>query len=343
MVKLWLRCDLRSPEFGTSAHKVASIHLEQAEWADRHGFETVQLPEHHGCPDGYNPSPFELGAAIAARTSKVRLHPSAVLLPLLDPIRLAEDAAVLDLVSGGRLDMTIGLGYLPSEFAMFGVALADRANLVERKIAALRKALAGESFEYEGRQVCVRPRPVQQPTPPIYIGGGVPASAKRAARLGDGFYPSSTDPMLRTAYIDACRQLGKVPGPILEKRNAPQFVFVSEDPEEAWRRILPHAMYETNFYASWQADTGVSMPFKAASGMEELKATGLYEVVTPDECIKLARRLYADNAILTFNPMLAGLDERFSWSSLELFTSKVLPHISPSRADPHVAGVEPEG
>jgi alkanesulfonate monooxygenase SsuD/methylene tetrahydromethanopterin reductase-like flavin-dependent oxidoreductase (luciferase family) len=192
VMKIWLRYDLRSPPFGTSHRDLGRVALEQAEWADKRGFEAVQLPEHHGSPDGYNPSPFVLGAAIAGRTSKMRIHPSAVLLPLHDPVRVAEDTAVLDNISGRRVDLTIGLGYIPSEFAMFGVSLNERGRLVEEKLGVLRRALAGERFEYEGRKISVTPRPVQQPTPPLYVGGGVVAAAKRAAKLGRWIPTSQT-------------------------------------------------------------------------------------------------------------------------------------------------------
>jgi alkanesulfonate monooxygenase SsuD/methylene tetrahydromethanopterin reductase-like flavin-dependent oxidoreductase (luciferase family) len=322
---------LRGPEFGTPTRKLARIHIEQAEWCDKHGFDTVQLPEHHGCEDGYDPSPFILGAAIAARTSKIRIHPSAVLLPLHDPVRVAEDAAVLDNLSDGRLDLTIGLGYLPSEFAMFGVRLEDRAQMIESKLIALRRALAGEHFEYEGRPVHVTPRPVQQPNPPLYVGGGVKAAARRAARLGDGFLPAAPDPELKELYRQACRELGKEPGPILDVLGGPQAIFVSEDPEETWRQVGPHAMYETNYYGKWQKESGAAMPFRPVEDVAGLKALGIYQVVTPDECIALARDLEARNALMVFNATLAGLDEKTSWASLELFASKVLPHITPGR------------
>jgi alkanesulfonate monooxygenase SsuD/methylene tetrahydromethanopterin reductase-like flavin-dependent oxidoreductase (luciferase family) len=329
MLRIWLRCDLRSPPFGTSNRDLARIAVEQAEWADQHGFEAVQLPEHHGVADGYDPSPFVLGAAIAARTRRMRIHPSAVLLPLHDPVRVAEDTAVLDNVSGGRVDLTIGLGYVPSEFALYGVSLKDRARLVEEKLDVLRRALSGERFEYKGRQIFVTPRPVQQPTPPLYIGGAVPAAAKRAARMGDGFLPTKMDGELRALYIEECRKLGKPPGPIVDVCSGPQFIFVSEDPEAAWAQIAPHAVYETHSYGKLAEATGTDMPWSGAATLDiaALQALGIYRVVTPDECVALAHSLAASDRVMIFNAMLAGLPEKLSWSSLELFASKVLPRL----------------
>jgi len=327
VLKIWLRCDIRSPPFGTSNRDLCRVAVDQAEWADKQGFEAVQLPEHHGSPDGYDPSPFLLGAAIAGRTSKIRIHPSAVLLPLHDPIRVAEDTTVLDNISGGRVDLTIGLGYVPSEFAMFGISLKDRGKLVEEKLVVLRRALSGEKFEYQGRQIYVTPRPVQQPTPPMYVGGGIPATAKRAALLGDGFLPSMMNDDMRNAYINACKELGKPPGPIVDVTSGPQFIYVTEDPDAAWEKIAPHAFYETNAYGKLALETGAAMPFAQVTDLAALKALGIYRVVTPDECVALAKSLEAKGSVMIFNAMLAGLPEKVSWASLELLASKVLPKL----------------
>jgi alkanesulfonate monooxygenase SsuD/methylene tetrahydromethanopterin reductase-like flavin-dependent oxidoreductase (luciferase family) len=327
MLQIWLRCDIRSPPFGTSNRDLCRVAIDQSAWADRIGFDSIQLPEHHGMPDGYNPSPFILGAAIAARTSRIRIHPSAVLLPLHDPIRIAEDTVVLDNISGGRVDLTIGLGYIQSEFSMFGTSLKDRGRLVDEKMIALRRALAGDKFEYQGRPVRVTPRPVQQPTPPLYVGGGVLASARRAAALGDGFLPSTLNDELVNAYTDACRELGKQPGPIIDVVGGPQFIFVTEDPDAGWAKIERHAMYETNSYAKLLSLGHASAPFKEAENIDELKNLGVYRVVTPDECVALGKSLESQGTVMIMNAMMAGLPEAISWSSLELFATKVLPRL----------------
>ena len=325
--QIWLRYDLRSPPFGTSNRDLCRIVLEQLAWADTRGFDAAQLPEHHGSEDGYDPSPMLFGAAIAARTSNLRIHPSAVLLPLHDPVRVAEDIALLDNISDGRVDVTVGIGYVPSEFVMYGVAMSQRAKLMDSKLAVLRRALAGENFVWEGRQIHVTPRPVQQPHPPIYVGGAVPASARRAAKLGDGFMPTMMTPQLSQTYIDACTELGKAPGPIIDVVSGPQFIHVSEDPEAAWARIAPHALYETNMYFKWLQKTATAGPFEAIADASALRQSGRYRVVTPDECVALVESRWRENAVLMMNPMLAGLDAELAWSSLELFASKVMPRL----------------
>ncbi|API58674.1 hypothetical protein BSL82_04575 [Tardibacter chloracetimidivorans] len=326
MPEIWLRYDMRSPAFGTKPEHLCRIALEQAQWADSLGFDVVHLPEHHGIDDGYNPSTLVFASAFAARTKRMRLY-QLLLLPLHDPIRIAEDLAVLDIISGGRTALILGLGYVPSEFAMFGVSLRQRAALMDSKIEALRHALEGEAFTYEGRAIHVTPRPIQRPTPPLYVGGAVAASARRAARLGDGFVPSVMTEELRTIYLEACSQLGKAPGTIIDSVSGPQFIFVSEDPERAWCQIAPHALYEANFYANLAAENDIAVPFTAMEDVAALKASGVYRVVTPAECVDLAAALDERGAAMIFNPLLCGMPEELSWSSLELFASQVLPAI----------------
>lgn len=332
MVRIWLRCDLRSPEFGTSTRNLARIHVEQAAWADAHGFESVLLGEHHGLDDGFNPSPMVLGAAIAARTSRIRIQIAALLLPLHDPVRIAEDIAVLDNISDGRVDVTIGLGYVKSEFDMYGVALEERVKLVESKADALRRALDGDHFLYGERQVHVTPRPVQRPHPPLFFGGSVKAAARRAARFGDGFMPMSLAPEVLETYTSSCRELGKEAGPIIDLMTGPQFIYVTEDPDKAWHDIAPHALHETNSYTKLLAGSGTEAPYRLMESIDDLKNSGLFAIVTPDECVELAHKLEKTGSIMSFNPTMSGLSEALSWENLELFAWKVLPKLSPTFA-----------
>lgn len=328
MGEIWLRCDIRSADFGIPTPRLAQLHLEQSAWADKLGFHTIQLPEHHGSADGYNPAPFVLAAAIAARTERIRFNPFALLLPLHDPVRVAEDAAVLDNISGRRLDLTIGLGYVPSEFAMFGISLKDRAKRAEEGIEVLRRSFAGESFDYKGRPVMVRPLPATPNGPRLFIGGGVPEAARRAARLGDGFAPPTGDSELVKIYKESCRALGKEPGPVIDAVSGHQFLYVTDDTDAAWHKIAPYAFHECNTYSKWAAQTGAATPFKVVDDIDALKATGLYQIVTPEECIALANSLHERGVVLILNPTLCGLDEDFSWAGLQMFADKVLPHLT---------------
>jgi alkanesulfonate monooxygenase SsuD/methylene tetrahydromethanopterin reductase-like flavin-dependent oxidoreductase (luciferase family) len=320
MVHLILRLDMRSPGFATPSERLYAAGLEMAEWADRQGFDEVMLSEHHGSADGYLPSPLVYAAAIAARTERVRLRLSALVLPLHDPIRVAEDVAVLDQISRGRIELVIAGGFLPSEFEMFGRSLAERGRRVEEGVALLKQAWTGESFRHQGRSVRVTPRPVQRPHPPILLGGSSAAAARRAARIADGFVP--VVPEVMPAYLEACRRLGTEPG--RSRVLGPPFLHVAEDPDAAWARIAPHALHETNSYGRWYAEGGTAGPYQAIEDADALRASGNYPVLTPEQCAALIRGL-GEGAWLFAHPLMGGLDPELGWESLELLVSKVLP------------------
>ena len=323
MTSFSLRYDLRAPAFGKAdARALYAAALEQAAWADRLGFAAVVLSEHHGSPDGYLPSPLVMGAAIAARTKTVRISISALIAPLHDPVRIAEDLAVLDVISGGRLIPVLGGGYVASEFASFGRTLASRAACMDEIVPFLERAWSGEAFEWQGRHVRVTPRPVQRPRPPILMGGSSRAAAERAARLADGFLP--TLPQYFDLYREARRRLGKPdPGPMPPSLGV-NFLHVAEDPERAWRQIAPHALHETNSYGQWIQDAGGGGPYQVVNDADALRASGAYCVWTPDELIERARALGPHGSI-ALHPLMGGLDPELAWESLSLIESKVLP------------------
>jgi alkanesulfonate monooxygenase SsuD/methylene tetrahydromethanopterin reductase-like flavin-dependent oxidoreductase (luciferase family) len=333
-VDAWLCYDLRTNKAGASSTDIAAAAIEQVAWADSRGFSAVLLPEHHGAGDGYDPSPFVLAAAMASRTSRIRFNIGAVLLPLHNPLRVAEDAVTLDVISGGRVNLTAGLGYVPSEFDMFGVALRDRARLADESLSALRSAFTGEPFEYRGRRARVTPKPVNDSIP-IYVGGAVAASARRAARLGDGFFPTVPSTELAGVYTDECARLGHQPGPVVTMAP-PLFVHVAEDPDEAWARIAPHAMYEMAEYGRWAAEaaalSNMDSPYQEVPDSETLRATGIYAVLTPDQAVTLVRDAQREDRLVNFKPMMGGLSPDMAWESLELFAAKVLPAIQGASA-----------
>ncbi len=323
-MRLALRYDMRAPEIGVPAAEQYPASVDMAEWGDRLGFETVYLAEHHGADDGYCPSPIVQASAILARTSRMRVHFSALIAVLHHPLRLAEDLAVLDLLSGGRIEMTLGIGYRPHEYEMFGIPKARRVPILEEIMQVLDQAWTGEPFDFRGQEVLVRPRPVQQPRPPLYIGGSTEASAFRAATYGDGYLPAA--PGLYEIYLAECERLGRDPGPAPRPRG-PLFLFVTDDPERDWEVVAPHVIYTSNSNAEWAKERGSgSTPYPPVSSVDDLKASDRFAVVTPDECVALAVEL-GDDAELTFQPLMGGLDPSVSWRSLELFESAVLPRL----------------
>jgi len=323
MTYLVLKYDLRAPAFGTPTPELYRAAIEQCAWADRQGFGTLMLAEHHGSEDGYLPSPVALGCAIAAVTERMRIRVQAMILPFHDPLRLAEDLAVLDQISGGRAEITAAGGYVPAEFAMFGVDLKDRGRLVEESIQTLRQAWTGEPFDYRGRPARVTPRPVQSELP-IALGGASRAAARRAARLeAAAFIPAM--PELHELYADECSRLGRQPAP--PEVMGPVFLHVAEDPEAAWARIAPHALHETNAYGRWMQDSmGDQATYKPVEDAEALRRSGAYQVVTPEECLRIAREL-GPGGRLALHPLMGGMDPELGWESLRLVADRVLPHL----------------
>lgn len=328
MLQTMIRFDMRAP-FDTPHEDLYPAALEMGTWADRCGIDVIMLSEHHGTDDGYCAAPVVLAAGMAACTRRIRLRWGAVLLPLHDPVSIAEQLAVLDLVSGGRVEVVIGAGYVPSEFAMFGARLEERATVVEERTALIVKALEGGTVGRNGVTFHVTPRPVQRPRPPVIMGGAVAATARRAARLADGFYPTIYTPELVALYKAECRAVGREPGAVINT-SGPLFVHVADDPDKAWEVIGRHALHELNVYGRWAAEAasrGMQSPFQAVDDVEAAKQCGLYRVVTPDDCVTLCQELEAAGVVFVLHPLMGGLAPSFAWESLELFEQKVLPRL----------------
>jgi alkanesulfonate monooxygenase SsuD/methylene tetrahydromethanopterin reductase-like flavin-dependent oxidoreductase (luciferase family) len=324
-----LRYDLRAPAFGVSQDVLARAVLEQVEWADARGFERVWVAEHHASDDGYCPSPLILASAVAARTRKLRIQTAVLILPLYHPIKLAEDVAVLDQISGGRFDLGVGVGYRADEYAMFGKDLHRRPSLMEDGIRTLKSAWTGEPFEFQGATVRVRPQPLQLPHPPILIGGSSEVAARRAARLGDGFnlgvptIAGDDAQVLIDAYHDERERLGLDRGWV-QTLDGPVFFHVTLDPDRAWARAKPFLANELESYDKWARENG-QQP-KLPADPDVFRAHGLAAMLTPEECIQMWRGIGPD-ASITLNPMIGGLPPDLAWESLELFADKVLPQL----------------
>lgn len=194
--------------------------LDQVKLAEKVGFDSAWISEHHFLDDGYCPSPAVMAAAMAAVTAKIRIGSAGIILPLQNPVRLAEDAAVVDNISNGRFDLGVVLGYRKEEYEGMGVPMKERPSRMDEGLEVLGKALSGEKFSYEGKRfkyqnTTLTPRPVQKPIP-LYVGAFEEPAIRRAGRFGYPLLigPGRTVSMVRDTlgyYNDEAAKWGKNP------------------------------------------------------------------------------------------------------------------------------------
>lgn len=316
--------ELRSPP-GTTPHAALyAAMLDLCSYADEHGFTMINFGEHHGSVTGYLPSPLVACAAVAGRTRRIGMRPNVLLAPLYDPVKLAEDTAVLGLIAAGRFSLAIGGGYRQSECAMFDVPYDGRWQAVGDAVALLRTAWRGESFSWRGRTLRITPAP--DPAPRILLGGSSAAAARRAARIADGWAPP-LDPRLWTPYREECIALGKPdPGPWTP--YGPTFLWIAEDVEAAWRMLMPHVQSQIEEYASFTLEGmgEVKGPYRGTIEPAAVRANPMFRVLTPEQAVALAQEL-GPTGVLLFNPLMGGIAPAEAWKMLALFEREVLPRL----------------
>jgi alkanesulfonate monooxygenase SsuD/methylene tetrahydromethanopterin reductase-like flavin-dependent oxidoreductase (luciferase family) len=287
---------------GCPGGRVLGGRLEEVVVAEALGFDAVWLSEHHLTRDGMLPSPLVMAGVIAGRTSRIRIGTNILVLPLHHPLRVAEDAAVLDLVSGGRLMLGVGQGYSEREFAAFGVDRRRRGALLSDGVRFLREAWSGNK---------VTPRPTRQI--PIYTAGVTAAGLRRAAHLGDGviiYCATPADLIARRTLLDEVAE------------NPPRLIctgilHVDDDPDRAWADAAPGIAYLEGEIASYSNTNPPALHRRD------------YLVGTPED---IATRLIALHKATRFVhfahwlrlPMLSAQAAR---RSLELIAHQVIPAV----------------
>lgn len=297
--------------------------IEMAAFAEKNGFSVVSVEEHHVAENGWLPSPLTLAAALIGRTETIAVNCTALLITLYDPIRLAEDIAVLDLMSGGRFSFVAGLGYRPEEYAALDRDWNARGKQMDHTIETLLKAWSGEPFEYNGKRIRVTPVPVSKPHPPFAIGGMSKAAARRAARFGLPFFPPMEMPELADLYRSELDRLGHE-GITFHPAEENSMLFIDEDPERAWHELAPYFLREAQEYAAWKT-AGIPRPAEEpVLGIEDLRRQKRYEILTPTECVA---RIQAHGPAFTpcLHPLCGGIPIERAWQGLELYVDKVLP------------------
>ena len=257
-----------------SEQRVYESSLEQMLAAEALGYSSVWIAEHHFNDYGLCPAPPVLASYVAARTSRLRLGMGVSLLPLHHPVDLAEQLAVLDVVSGGRLDVGIGRGGTLQDYQTFKSDREDSRTRVEEGVAMMQRCWSGEPFDFDGRfhsaeKLHVRPRPVQRPHPPVYIAANSEDSVRSAARLGlptlsSFFVPVEELKRRHQIYREESQKAGRSDAEIeaLERQSwGMRVVHVAPDRETAVRACEPGFMgYQRRMSVLRSEGTGGSIP-----------------------------------------------------------------------------------
>jgi alkanesulfonate monooxygenase SsuD/methylene tetrahydromethanopterin reductase-like flavin-dependent oxidoreductase (luciferase family) len=313
--------------------------LEQVKLAEEVNFHSAWISEHHFLQDGYCPSSIVAASAMAAVTRRIKIGTGTLILPLHNPVRIAEDAAVIDNISGGRFILGVALGYRKEEFDGFGIPMKQRPSRMEEGIDVIVKSWTQDNFSYEGKRyrfhnLKVTPKPVQKPHIPIYIGAVEEPAIRRAGRLG---YPLLIGPVKTTRMIKDMINIHN--GPVREAGKNPsgtehillRRVYIAEDrkraKEEADKYII--SMYKSFF------SLGVKMfvQGKQLTGLDDPMFNYLAEdrfiIGDPEDCVKEVKR-YRDEIgidyIVCLMTLPAATHKTIS-RGIELFGREVIPNV----------------
>ena len=303
--------------------------LDVIAWTDQAGFAGAWVPEHHLAADGYIPAPLVALAAIAARTRQIKIGTGVALAPLYHPVRFAEDCAVLDILSNGRLEMALAIGYRRRETDSFGVDFTKRGSRFDEFLQIVQALWAGETVTFEGKFFSTREASIMPPPPrgkiPLYIGGFADKALQRVAKYADGYFGNEE---VCGQYAEKLRQEGKDPAAARIRIQA-LFLAVAKDPEKAMHELAPHYHHVNNTYGEWgQEDKALGMESQLKPmSLEEFKQSGILKIVTPAQAVTLFKDM--QSRIPVEHVMLmapAGLPGAKFVEYAEVFKNEVMPH-----------------
>jgi alkanesulfonate monooxygenase SsuD/methylene tetrahydromethanopterin reductase-like flavin-dependent oxidoreductase (luciferase family) len=327
----------RHPGDPRGSFELVQEALELAEYAEELGFDSVWFSEHHFFDDGYLPSLLPMAAAAAARTSTIAVGTGLLLAPIYDPVRLAEDAAVVDLLSDGRLLLGVGKGFRPEEFEAFDVPLRGLHHRVEDVVTVLREAWGdglvrgGDTLSYPG--VFPTPKPRRQGGPPILLGGFEEGAIRRAGRIGDGFIAAEVTP---ESYPEQVRWVRES---LAARDDAQSFQFLIAQPtfareNDAWEVFKPY-----RYHSNWKYDDMFDSRGRVAGALpsappltDEHEAKLLRESVVGEpgavvEEIMALRDVAGDDLHYIAWLYWPGMSADLRRESMRLFATEVIPKL----------------
>jgi alkanesulfonate monooxygenase SsuD/methylene tetrahydromethanopterin reductase-like flavin-dependent oxidoreductase (luciferase family) len=290
--------------------------LELSSWSETRGVSAVSFDEHHQSGHGWSSNPIMTAAVLLARTERVVASVDCALGPLWHPVRLAEDIALADTIGGGRLIVTLGLGYRPAEYELFGTPFNDRGRLMDELLETVMSLWASPEFT---------PGPLTRPHPTVFVGGSVRATARRAARYRLPLNLPSHLPELADYYRELCADAGHKPVVVMPPPRSRGMVFLHEDPDRAWAELGEHYLWEARVYSGWGGGEVHSFMHGAEKieTLEDVKAAGRYRFMSPEQLIADVKSNPLDHMVL--HPLVGAMPIDGAWKSVQLLTDEVLP------------------
>jgi probable F420-dependent oxidoreductase len=318
--------------------------VEQVVLAEKRGFDAAMVCEHHFTQHGYYPSPLLVCAGLAQATKRIRIGSAVLLLPLWNPLHVAEDAATLDVMSNGRVILGLGQGYRAEEFGAFQVSLHERGARLTEGAQIIRRLFAEEKVTHQGRfyqfaELTLTPKPIQKPHPPIWIAAKSDDAVRRAARIGDAFFSDPVTPfgVLKQryrAYQDELQRLGRD----FAQQEHPMFreCYVAERPADAWEEAREHVLGIYGDYYQWghlQDEEGNLVKPGERSYDEFLEVLRRRFIMgEPDTVIaeieRYQRELGTTELILRIH--FPDMPQTKVLNAINLLADKVMPHFGPS-------------
>jgi alkanesulfonate monooxygenase SsuD/methylene tetrahydromethanopterin reductase-like flavin-dependent oxidoreductase (luciferase family) len=327
-MRVGLYFDLRNPRrWRQDPARLHAFTLELCEEADQLGIDSLWFTEHHKFDDGYLSQPLTFAAAVAARTARARIGTAVLVAPLHHPVRLAEEAALVDLISNGRLDIGLGAGYRKPEYDLYGASMERRYAQTDAQVRAIR-ALWSDGG--------VTPQPVQRPVP-VWLGYLGPQGAGRAGRLGAALLTANAEmwPHYREALVAAGHDPseGRMAGGIQG--------WVSDDPERDWAFVSEHLEYQVNSYRKHMVEgTGEPAPrpvnAEKLRGREPRMSIDYFFHETPERMAERVRAYTAGAPVETvfFWASIGGMSEERARDHVQLVCNKLAPLLAEDRPEP---------
>jgi len=310
-----LRFNFASPQGDPRTQsRLLGTALELAQWGESRGIAAVSVDEHHATGHGWSSNPILAASMFLARTSKLIAGVDCALGPLWHPVRMAEDIALVDNMSRGRLFTTVGLGYRECEYDALGVDFSRRGRLLDDLITRMLAV-------WDENGTWTRPHPM------LFVGGGVPATARRAARFGLPLSLVDHLPDVADHYRELCAEKGVAPFVMMPGEINRGMIYLHEDPDKAWAELGEHILWEAVTYGGWSAESRSLMHIPGVQTIEEVRASGKYRILTPDELIAEIRGT-DQYGPLVMHPLVGGMPVDAAWQSVQLLTDTVLPALT---------------